>query len=188
MAFLVAVVLGLAFGAADQQLGSLVAAWGATAAQVSAPWLVLPFLFGLSQQRARRAAMLGLVATASALTGYFVMTYSPLEIHPWTFQRFTTGMVVLTTRGYNPFYIFAGLVTGPTFGYLGQRWRVRRSWLSATLVAGALVLEPAVRWATGQLFGPARVWTIEVATGAMVAAAFTYAALTSRERAPIPGG
>ena len=186
MAYLIAVILGLLFGAADQQLGSVVHAWGATAAQVSAPWLVLPFLFGLSQRRARRAALLGLVATASALTGYFVMTYSPLEIHPWTFHRFTTGMVALTTRGYNPFYILGGLVTGPLFGYLGQRWRVRRSWVSATLVAGALLLEPAVRSMTGQLSGPARVWTIEVVSGAVVAIVFIYAALTSRGTAPIP--
>ena len=73
VAYLVAVVLGLAFGAADQQLGTLTAElgpWTSTAAQVSAPWLILPFLFGTTQERAQRAAVLGLVVTGSALVGY----------------------------------------------------------------------------------------------------------------------
>ncbi len=178
MAFLLAALLGLAFGAADQQLGTLTAElgpWTSTAAQVSAPWLVLPFLIGMTQQHARRAAVLGLVVTVSALLGYFAMTYSPMEIHPWSFDRFTAGMVAVTTRGwYNPLYILGGLVTGPLFGLLGQRWRVRRWWVSAALVAGALCLEPLARWAAGQLRGPALVWTAEVASGAVVAAFFAY--------------
>ena len=52
MAFFLAALLGLAFGAADQQLGTLTAElgpWTSTAAQVSAPWLVLPFLIGPTQ-------------------------------------------------------------------------------------------------------------------------------------------
>ena len=127
MAFFFAALLGLAFGAADEQLGTLTAElgpWTSTAAQMSAPWLVLPFLVGTSQQDARRAALLGLVVTTSALVGYFAMTYSPLEIHPWTFDRFTSGFVAVTTSGYNPFYILGVLVTGPVFGLLGQRWRL----------------------------------------------------------------
>ena len=178
MAYLVAVVVGLAFGAADQQLGTLTAElgpWTSTAAQVSAPWLILPFLFGTSQQHARRAAVVGLVVTASALVGYFAMIYSPVEIHPWSLDRFTSGFVAVTTSGYNPMYILGGLVTGPLFGVLGQRWRVRRSWVSATVVAGALCLEPLARWASGQLMAPGVVWTVEVAAGVIVAALFAYA-------------
>jgi TctA family transporter len=105
MTFLLAALLGLGFGAADQQPGTLTAElgpWTSTAAQVSAPWLVLPFLIGMTQQRARRAAVLGLVVTASALLGYFAMTYSPIEIHPWSLDRFISGMVAVTTSGYNP--------------------------------------------------------------------------------------
>ena len=61
MAYLVAVILGLAFGAGDQYLGTLswVGPWTATAAQVSAPWLILPFVAGLTQERTRRAGVLG---------------------------------------------------------------------------------------------------------------------------------
>lgn len=185
MAFLLAAILGLAFGAADQYLGSMawVGPWTATAAQVSAPWLILPFVAGMTQERPRRAMALGLVVTAAALLGYFAMTYSPMEIHPWSLHRFATGMVAVTTRGwYNPVYIASGLVTGPVFGLLGQRWRVRRSWVSAVLIAGALCLEPLARSSVGRLMPPAPVWTVEVVSGAVVAAVFAYA-LLSRRRA-----
>jgi hypothetical protein len=173
--YLVAVILGVAFGAADQYLGSMswLGPWASTAAQMSAPWLVLPFVIGSTQERARKAAVLGLVVTASALLGYFAMTYSPMEVHPWSFDRFTAGMVALSTKGgYNPLYILGGLVTGPLFGLLGQSWRVRRSWVSAAAVAGALCLEPVARWAAGQLIPPALVWTAEVASGVILASLF----------------
>jgi hypothetical protein len=184
MVFFLAALLGLAFGAADQQLGTLTAElgpWTSTAAQMSAPWLVLPFLIGLTQPDARRAAVLGLIVTESALLGYFAMTYSPLEIHPWTFDRFIDGMIAITTRGwYNPLYILSGLVTGPLFGWLGQRWRLRRSWISAAMVAGALCLEPLARSASGQLMPPAPVWVAEVAFGVVVAAFFAFALMAQR--------
>jgi len=43
-------------------------------------------------------------------------------------------------------------VTGPLYGFLGQRWRTRRAWISAALVAGALCLEPFVLTAAGRTF------------------------------------
>jgi hypothetical protein len=95
-------------------------------------------------------------------------------------------MVALTTRGYNPFYILGGLVTGPLFGFLGQRWRLQKSWVSAALVAGALCLEPAARWVTGQLYPPVHVWTTEVVSGVVAAVVFASALLASRRaRAPV---
>jgi hypothetical protein len=90
MAFVAVASLGLVFGAAVQQLGSAsvtLGAWSATAAQVSAPWLILPFLIGSTQRETRRATVLGVIVTVSALFGYYAMTYSPLEIHPWSFDR-----------------------------------------------------------------------------------------------------
>ncbi len=177
MPFVVAVVAGLVFGAADQYLGSrsiTLGHWASTAAQVSAPWLILPFVMGTLERRPRRAMVLGLVATASALTGYFVMTYSPIEVPGWTFQRFVSGLVAVSTSGYNPLYIVGGLVTGPLFGLLGQRWRVRRWWVSAAVVGGALCLEPLARWITGQLSPPAPVWAVEVMAGVALTAALAY--------------
>ena len=96
-------------------------------------------------------------------------------------------MVAVTTRGwYNPAYILGGLVTGPLFGFLGQRWRVRRSWVSAALVVGALCLEPAARWVTGQLYPPVHVWTTEVVSGVVVAVVFASTLVASRRaRSPV---
>jgi len=190
VAFLVSVVLGFVFGAADQYLGSrsvTLGLWASTAAQMSAPWLVLPFLVGITQLRARRATMLGLVVTASALVGYFAMTYSPIEIEVWSFDRFTTGMVAIATSGYNPLYILGGLLTGPAFGLLGQRWRVRQSLVSAALVAGVLCLEPLARGVTGVLWPPNVVWGIEVVLGTVVAMLFVFTIRASRRaRTQVP--
>ena len=93
MGYLIAILGGFAFGAGDQYLGSLTAGsvlgtWTWTVSGMSAPWLVLPFVAGMTQERARRAMALGLVATMAALAGYFAMSHSPLEGVPldqfWT--------------------------------------------------------------------------------------------------------
>ena len=152
MPFVVAILAGLAYGAADQYLGSLgpmvlLGGWTPTAAQLSAPWLVLPFVLGWTQSRAGRAMALGLMTTQAALLGYFAMTLSPLEgVSP---SAVPAGAVALLPG--NAVYILGGLVTGPVYGLLGQRWRVRRWWVSAAAVAGALSLEPWARIAVGRL-------------------------------------
>jgi len=175
VAYVLAALSGLAFGAGDQYLGSMswLGPWTSTTAQVSAPWLVLPFVVGMTQARSRRAMVLGLVTTLAALFGYFAMTYSPMQIHPWSFSRFTTGIAAVAASGYNPIFIVGGMVTGPLFGFLGQRWRARRWWVSAALVAGAFFLEPIARWLTGQLpYSAPSVWGVEVALGAVITLAF----------------
>jgi hypothetical protein len=187
VAYILATLVGLAFGAAVQQLGaasSFLGAWTATAAQVSAPWLILPFLAGMTQEVPRRAMIIGLVISEAALLGYFAMTYSPLEIHPWTLDRFVDGMIAITTRGgYNPAFIISALITGPAFGLLGQRWRVRRWWVSAALVAGALCFEPIARWASGRLMPPSQIWVVEVALGLVVGGGFALSLIQRRQAA-----
>lgn len=173
MSFALAALLGLLFGTADQYLGSMswLGSWTSAAAQVSAPWLVLPFLVGTTEGHRRRAALLGLVAIAAALIGYFAMTYSPMEVHPWSVGRFLQGFVAIATTGYNPAYIAAGATLGPVLGALGQRWRVERSWIGPALVAGALWLEPLVRIAIGELPYLGRdVWIVEATIGAVASA------------------
>jgi hypothetical protein len=174
--FLAAALAGLAFGAADQYLGSLrsmlaLGPWAVSVSQMSAPWLLLPFAFGCTQNRARRAMLLGLVATVAALVGYLAMTVSPVEnvalravpSGAWAWIRTNLPVIV------------GGLVTGPVFGLLGQRWRVERWWPSAALVAGAFVLEPLARQVDGRLLGPAWIWPVEMALGLALAAAFLMA-------------
>src|SRR5437899_12390930 len=84
VAFLLTAVIGLLFGAGDQYLGSLrsmvaLGPWTVSVSQMSALWLLLPFAFGCTQDRPRRAMVVGLLVTVSALVGYFAMTRSPLE-------------------------------------------------------------------------------------------------------------
>jgi hypothetical protein len=182
MAYLAAALVGLAFGGADQYLGSLVTLgpWSAAVSAMSAPWLLLPFVFGATQRRRRRAMLLGLLVTVAALTGYFALTLSPLEGVP--FSRFPADLVALAHS--NLRNIVGGLVAGPAFGVLGHRWRATRSLSAAGLVALAFCLEPLARLAVGQLSWPTVVWGIEVAVGACLGGYFLIAGAMYRERIP----
>ena len=180
--YLVVAIVGLVFGAGDQYLGTIrFDPWAWTVSGMSAPWLVLPFAVGMTQDRSRRAAGLGLVVTLSALVGYFAMTYSPMESVP--IDQFLPGFVRIATTGYNPLWILGGIVTGPLFGVLGHRWRVARSWISVALVAGALCLEPLARVAVGRLAPPPLVWGVEVALGLIVAGVTVSTIVAGRREA-----
>src|SRR6478672_2814205 len=141
MGVAVALVVSAAYGAGTQYLGARVPGWGPDVAMLSAPWLLIAFLAGATQKTPRRAALLGLGATAAALTGYWLMTDSPVEGAQYT---------LATARGFfvsNAFVVVGGLVTGPLFGWFGHRWRTRRALLGALVTAAALCLEPLVRHA-----------------------------------------
>src|SRR5918996_5213729 len=74
MVYVVAAIAGLAFGMADQYLGSLssrIGGWAAAVSQLAAPWMVLPFLAGMTQNRARRAMAGGGGGTGARVLGYF---------------------------------------------------------------------------------------------------------------------
>jgi hypothetical protein len=168
MEFLAMVIGGLVFGAGDQYLGTTHAVnvmgwWSISVSQLSAPWLILPFLVGATQGRPRRAAMAGSVITLSALAGYFAMTLSPMEgVH--------FSLVSLRgLLGTNQLNEIGGLVFGPLFGWLGYRWHARRSWLAAALVTGALCLEPIAVTAAGRNVGSSGfVWAFEIVVGVAV--------------------
>jgi len=175
-------VVGLLFGAGDQYLGSIDARslWTVSASLLSAPWLVFPFLFGCSQLRAGRAIKVGLVATVAALSGYFLMIMLPFEGGQWSFNLPEIHGLL---RG-NWENILGGFVTGPLYGFLGQRWRTRRAWASAALVAGALCLEPfALRVAGRSYPGQSVVWPAEIAVGIALATYFYFAGASYRRRA-----
>ena len=177
--YVVAAIAGLAFGMADQYLGSLssrIGGWAAAVSQLAAPWMVLPFLAGMTQNRARRAMAVGVVATVAGLLGYFGRTCSPWETIPVV--EFPRCFVFLVRAPYNPVWIAGGLVTGPLFGYLGHRWRVDKWWLGAALVTAAFLLEPLARRVVGFLAGPAVVSAAEIALGIVIGAAFAVALVT----------
>jgi len=177
--FLVAVAVGIAFGAGDQYVGSLATQglWTVSLSQLSAPWLLLPFAFGCTQMRASRAALIGLVATVAGLFGYFLMTMG-------RFDGGFAGLSLRAARGLllsNALIIAGGLLTGPFYGFLGQRWRSRRAWVSAVLVAGAFCLEPVAETAAHRRFpGAPTVWPLEVVTGLVLAACFLVTAMAYR--------
>jgi hypothetical protein len=169
MAFLVAVIVGALFGSVDQYLGSIShIPWLGEVSLLSAPWLVLPFVFGCTQRRAVRAIHIGCVATAAALLGYFVMTLTPMEgVHLHGSLGPVFALLHSEVR-----VIVGAIVTSPLFGYLGYRWRTARAWLSAALVAGAICLEPLASAAAGRLPQFRAVWIAEIAVGLLVAAYF----------------
>lgn len=177
---MVAGVVGLVFGGADQYLGSLflLGPWASTVSGVSAPWLVLPFAFGATQTGQHRAMLAGLTAVMCALAGYFVMTLSPLESVP--LSHFPSDLIhLLPSQLAN---IVGGLVTAPLFGLLGRRWRTERSWISAAALAATVCLEPLARLAVGRLSSPDLVWLIEIALGTCLAAYFACAGARYRRR------
>jgi hypothetical protein len=180
MSYLIAVVCGFAFGAIDQYLGtghvtSRLGWWTITVSGMSAPWLLLPFVAGLTQDRARRAVAMGVVVTMSALVGYFVVSNSPLEAVP--IAQAGHGILAEVRSGYNPYWILGGLLTSPLFAWAGYRWRVARSWVGPVLVTIALCLEPLARALArgrilGGLTGSRVAWGAEIAVGLAVAAVF----------------
>ena len=164
MAVVVAVVLALVFGGADQYLGSLSAhPWATEVSLLSAPWLLLAFLAGWTQREARRAALLGLACTLSALVGYGLMTLSPVENAELTLQSVTAFLRSQSL------VIVGGLFTGPLFGWLGNRWRNDRAWLGALAIAAAFCLEPLALIPSGDPIRFRAVWMAEVAVGLAMA-------------------
>src|ERR1700757_2580028 len=115
MAFVIAILVGLGYGGGDQYLGSLrpmleLGSWTPTAAQMSAPWLLLPFVLGATQVNPRRAMLLGLVVTEAAMVGYVAMTVSPVE--GVSLAAAPTAAAAMVLAGGNIVYGIAGLVTG----------------------------------------------------------------------------
>lgn len=185
MAFVVALAVGLAFGAGDQYLGSLPGNWTTTVSLLSAPWLVLPFVVGCTQTDRRRAALLGLTVTMAALAGYFLMIMSPFEGGHSSFTVHELhGLLVSNSRN-----IVGGLVTGPLYGWLGQRWRTKRAWTSALAVAGALCLEPAASKLAGTASSAVTaVFVVEVFVGVALAAYFVIVGRNDRRHQVPEGG
>jgi hypothetical protein len=189
MAFLLAIVLGFVFGALDQYLGTVhvtsrLGWWTITVSGMSAPWLILPFVAGMTQQRARRAVVLGTIVVMSALAGYFAMSNSVFESVP--VANFWPRTIRMATTESNLLWIAGGLITGPIYAYFGHRWRVARSWVGAALVTLALCVEPlaraiaGTRFVGGGLSGSRVVWGSEIVVGLAAAAAFVAMWLSER--------
>jgi hypothetical protein len=167
VAAVVALVLAALFGAGDQYLGSLSwQPWAIDISLLSAPWLVLAFLAGWTQRESRRAAVLGFACTLAALAGYGLMTLSPVEG-----AQLTTASIADFVRSESP-VILGGVLTGPLFGWFGQRWRTDRAWVGALATAALVTLEPLARIPAGREIRFRGVWMAEVAAGIAMAVYF----------------
>src|SRR4051794_11863481 len=108
---------------------------------LSAPWMVVPFLAGLSYGVAWRGALAGLIATGAAFFGFYAAEAFVLDLgaHPWYED-------LRLTLGSGHVYEAGGWLTGITFGALGALWSERRSKLAPLAVAAAFILEPLIVW------------------------------------------
>jgi hypothetical protein len=184
VAFVLAAMAGLLFGAGDQYLGSLTSlgTWTADVSLMSAPWLVLPFLAGSTEAAPRRAAALGLTASCAGLVGYFVMIMGPTEGGHLAFGSAEIGGLLSS----NALNIAGAMTTGPLYGWLGHSWRRRRFVLSAVFLSGALLFEPVVAHLLGRAAAgePVFVPLGEAAAGALAAGYFVFQLL----RHPVASG
>ena len=182
MGIALALVLSAAFGAGDQYLGSghvFGIGWPTDVSQLSAPWILLPFVVGATQRDPKRAALLGLACTYAALLGYGVMTLSPAE---------GAHLTVASLRGFlynNRTWFVGGLATGPLFGWFGQQWRSGTMLAGALLVAAAFCLEPLARRLSVNPIRYARVTVVEVVAGLLFAAFVLARYYKQRESKPV---
>src|SRR6266511_1781358 len=115
--------------------------------------LVLAFAFGALASLAKSSglasgALLGLLATMIALTGFYFVGTLLQDLGGHGFFR-DLQLELSANKG----YLEGGLVTGPLFGALGVWWRRTRT-LRASVVAGALLMaEPLVLLAVGAYGG-----------------------------------
>jgi Family of unknown function (DUF6518) len=106
---------------------------------LSAPWLLLPFLAAAvsSDGRLGRAMAIGGASSALGLVGFYVANSFVLDLgpHPW--------LIDLRLALHSSLYwLRLGLVSGPVMGLLGGLWRRTGSRLVAIAVSALLIGEP----------------------------------------------
>jgi hypothetical protein len=177
MVFLLAAFVGAVFGGTDQYLGSVSAIpWLVESSLLSAPWLLLPFVFGCTQRSAKRAMIIGCLTTAFALIGYFVMTLSPVEgVH----LHGSIAPILALLRSERT-VIVGSVVTAPLYGFLGYEWRTKKAWVSALLVGGAFCLVPLASAIAGRLPQRTGVWVVEVCLGVIVTSVLSWSRMAYR--------
>jgi hypothetical protein len=180
--FVVAFAFGLTLSVEKGNGGGVRDAVG----NISAPWLLLPFVVGVVLGRGRTAvgAVVGLLATFVALAGFYLANSFVLDLGPHT----RLDDVRLAVEGGKQYFVLA-LLSGPTFGALGAWWQRHRSTTLAVLVASLLVFEPLAwaayeRSAHSTLSDHPLVWAGEVIVGLLACVAV---AINGRRRAGVHG-
>ncbi len=117
---------------------------------------------GAAQPGQRRAAIVGLVATWLSVLAYVRHDRQPDGRHPpWPAPgrpdrelESAVARPAAATLASQWLWFAGGLIIGPVYGWLGYRWRARRSSAAALLAVLPPLLEPAARWLVAR-FGPA---------------------------------
>src|SRR4051812_30919620 len=96
---------------------------------MSAPWVVLPFLAGMTRARPWQSALAGIAVTLAAFIGFYSAEAAVLDLgpHPWYVD-------LRLTLGSGHVYETWGIASGALYGVLGGIWAARR-----TRLAGAAV-------------------------------------------------
>jgi hypothetical protein len=135
---------------------------------LSAPWVVIPFLAGMRCTSVWRAALVGIATTLASLLGFYVAEAAILDLgpHPWYIDlKLTAGSVNIYEKW--------GVFSGALYGALGGLWAMRRSVWAAAAVGLAFVVEPAITlvssraglWGGGGLLDYAWLWVGEILIG-----------------------
>ncbi|MDX6424768.1 MAG: hypothetical protein QOD52_173 [Gaiellaceae bacterium] len=135
---------------------------------LSAPWIVIPFLVAARYTSVWRATLVGIATTLASLLGFYVAEAAILDLgaHPWYIDlKLTAGSVNI--------YEKCGVFSGALYGALGGLWAMRRSVWAAAAVGLAFVVEPAIAlvisrtglWGGGGLLDYAWMWVGEIAVG-----------------------
>jgi hypothetical protein len=134
---------------------------------MSAPWMVVPFLAGMRFASPGRGALAGAAATLAAFLGFYVTEAAVLDLgpHPWYVDlRLAAGTVNVYER--------LGVLSGALYGALGAIWASRRLLAAPLAVAAAFVAEPLIVLALartglwgGELLDHPALWAGEVVVG-----------------------
>ena len=139
----------------------------------SAPWALLPFVTGRAQRSWTWAAATGVVADIACVAGFYAQ-FVTADAGRLGFSA-STPQIELVTTGVVRWLAFiapwVGLATatGLAYGVLGRLWRRSRSRVAVVAAVAPFVAEPlAWRLYRGFLPGPAYLWLVELAVGAVV--------------------
>jgi Family of unknown function (DUF6518) len=111
---------------------------------LSAPWLIVPFLAAAAASNGRivRGVVIGVAASLIALAGFYVTNSVVLDLgpHPWLDD-------LRLAVGGGRYWFRLALLSGPVFGALGALWRRSNSRVIGVLVFALLIGEPLAEWA-----------------------------------------
>jgi hypothetical protein len=135
---------------------------------LSAPWVLVPFLAGSRFRSVWLGAAVGVAVTLAAFFGFYVAEAAILDLgpHPWYVD-------LKLTVGWNVYESW-GIVSGLVYGALGALWSSRRSVVAAAAVGVAFVAEPLIVlllwrggvWGDGGLLLHYRwMWSAEILVG-----------------------